>query len=418
MFSGGMVGLPAPGQRPEEPLQRDGRPAGAGAATGAPPEFPPTFVLGGAAARKCEKTGSQAWMFEGTQPIVLHTFRSQGSRHVFAASDRPTVIYSSNRKLLYSNVNLREVSHVAPFNSSSFPDSLAISMDSNLTIGTIDNIQKLHIRTVPLGEPPRRIAHQESSHTFAVGTQRVGQAEDEGMALRLLDNQTFDTLHRFQLGQHEMLCSLVSCTFAEDPVEYFVVGSAYALPEESEPSRGRILVLAVEEGSKLTLIAEKEVKGAVYNLNAFNGKLLAGVNAKMHLFKWGMREGQHELTQECTHSGSILALQAVTRGDFIVVGDLMKSISLLMYKPEEGIIEERARDYNGAWISAVDVLDDDTYIGAENSFNLFTLRKNSDAQTEEERNKLEVLRELQGNRNAVIPEEKAVNIPANRSRSD
>ena len=29
-------------------------------------------------------------------------------------------------------------------------------------------LQKLHIRTVPLGEQPRRIAHQEGSRTFAV----------------------------------------------------------------------------------------------------------------------------------------------------------------------------------------------------------------------------------------------------------
>jgi DNA damage-binding protein 1 len=46
----------------------------------------------------------------GTQPISLKTFKSKSSTHVFAASDRPTVIYSSNQKLLYSNVNLKEVS--------------------------------------------------------------------------------------------------------------------------------------------------------------------------------------------------------------------------------------------------------------------------------------------------------------------
>ncbi len=34
--------------------------------------------------------------------------------------------------------------------------------------GTIDEIQKLHIRTVPLGENPRRIAHQEAARAFAV----------------------------------------------------------------------------------------------------------------------------------------------------------------------------------------------------------------------------------------------------------
>ncbi len=58
----------------------------------------------------------------GTQPIALRTFRSKNATHVFAASDRPTVIYSSNKKLLYSNVNLKEVNHMCPFNSASFPD--------------------------------------------------------------------------------------------------------------------------------------------------------------------------------------------------------------------------------------------------------------------------------------------------------
>lgn len=32
-----------------------------------------------------------------------------------------------------------------------------------MTIGTIDEIQKLHIRTVPLQESPRKIAYQEQT---------------------------------------------------------------------------------------------------------------------------------------------------------------------------------------------------------------------------------------------------------------
>lgn len=66
--------------------------------------------------------------------------------HVFASSDRPTVIYSNNKKLLYSNVNLKEVAHMSAFHSESFPDSLALASETALTIGTIDEIQKLHIR--------------------------------------------------------------------------------------------------------------------------------------------------------------------------------------------------------------------------------------------------------------------------------
>ncbi len=43
-------------------------------------------------------------------------------------------------------------------------------------------------------------------------------------------------------------------------------------------------------------------------------------------------------------------------GDFIVVGDLMRSISLLLYKPVEMTIEEIARDYNPFWLTGVEVI--------------------------------------------------------------
>ncbi|KAJ7544909.1 hypothetical protein O6H91_09G098400 [Diphasiastrum complanatum] len=334
----------------------------------------------------------------GTQPITLRTFRSKNATHVFAASDRPTVIYSSNRKLLYSNVNLKEVNHMCPFNSASFPDSLAIGKEGQLTIGTIDDIQKLHIRTVPLGEHPRRICHQEISRTFAICSAKYSynltSGEDtETHFVRLIDDQTFEIVGSHQLDTYENGCSIITCSFTDDSNIYYCVGTAYALPEENEPSKGRILVFAVEDG-KLQLVAEKETKGAVYNLNSFNGKLLAGINQKIQLYKWTLRDdGTRELQSECGHHGHILALYVQSRGDFIVVGDLMKSISLLIYKPEEGAIEERARDYNANWMTAVEILDDDIYLGAENSFNLFTVRKNSDAATDEERGRLEVVGE-------------------------
>ncbi|KAG2276307.1 hypothetical protein Bca52824_058862 [Brassica carinata] len=331
----------------------------------------------------------------GTQPITLRTFSSKSATHVFAASDRPTVIYSSNKKLLYSNVNLKEVSYMCPFNSAAFPDSLAIAREGELTIGTIDDIQKLHIRTIPLGEHARRICHQEQTRTFGICSlgNQTNAEESEMHFVRLLDDQSFEFMSTYPLDAFEYACSILSCSFTDDKNVYYCVGTAYVLPEENEPTKGRILVFIVED-AKLQLIAEKETKGAVYSLNAFNGKLLAAINQKIQLYKWMLRDdGTRELQSECGHHGHILALYVQTRGDFIVVGDLMKSISLLIYKHEEGAIEERARDYNANWMSAVEILDDDTYLGAENNFNLLTVKKNSEGATDEERGRLEVVGE-------------------------
>ncbi|XP_045776166.1 DNA damage-binding protein 1 [Maniola jurtina] len=358
----------------------------------------------------------------GTQPTVLRSFRSLSTTNIFACSDRPTVIFSSNHKLVFSNVNLKEVTHMCSLNAQAYPDSLALATVNTVTIGTIDEIQKLHIRTVHLGESPRRIAYQEASQTFGVITMRVDKldvtpggstalavrpsastsaASSSGTAptstkhappaadlevhnLLIIDQHTFEVLHAHQLQPCEFAMALVSCRLAEDPNHYYAVGTAIINPEESEPKQGRILLFHWSEG-KLTPVAEKEIKGGCYTLVEFNGKLLASINSTVRLFEW---TSEKELRLECSHFNNIVALYLKVKGDFILVGDLMRSLSLLQYKQMEGSFEEIARDYSPNWMTAVEILDDDTFLGAENSFNLFVCQKDSAATTDEERQQM------------------------------
>ncbi|XP_028812653.1 DNA damage-binding protein 1 [Denticeps clupeoides] len=362
----------------------------------------------------------------GTQPTVLRTFRSLSTSNVFACSDRPTVIYSSNHKLVFSNVNLKEVNYMCPLNSEGYPDSLALANNSTLTIGTIDEIQKLHIRTVPLYESPRRICYQEVSQCFGVLSSRVEIQDASGAtnavrpsastqalsssisssklfpsstsphetsfgdevevhSLLVVDQHTFEVLHAHQLLQNEYALSMVSCRLGKDPAVHFIVGTAMVYPEEAEPKQGRIIVFHYTDG-KLQTVAEKEVKGAVYSMVEFNGKLLASINSTVRLYEW---TAEKELRTECNHYNNIMALYLKTKGDFILVGDLMRSVLLLAYKPMEGNFEEIARDFNPNWMSAVEILDDDNFLGAENAFNLFVCQKDSAATTDEERQHLQ-----------------------------
>lgn len=68
-------------------------------------------------------------------------------------------------------------------------------------------------------------------------------------------------------------------------------------------------------------------------------------------------------------------LMVLVSGDFILVGDLMRSITLLQYKQMEGSFEEIARDYEPNWMTAIEILDDDNFLGAENGCNLFVGQK-------------------------------------------
>lgn len=66
-----------------------------------------------------------------------------------------------------------QVAHLSSFHAAAFPHSLAVASEAALTIGTADQLQKLHVRTVVLGEQPRRIAHHEAGRLLGVLTQRV-----------------------------------------------------------------------------------------------------------------------------------------------------------------------------------------------------------------------------------------------------
>lgn len=376
-----------------------------------------------------KKTGAltdQKKVTLGTQPTILKTFRSLSTLNVFACSDRPTVIYSSNHKLVFSNVNLKEVNHMCSINAEAYPDSLALATKNSVVLGTIDEIQKLHIRTVPLGESPRRISYQEVTQTFGVITVRMDVQDTTGLKparpsastqttnitcsntiaqlhkpgtasssteyglevevhnLLIIDQNTFEVLHSHQFAQTEYALSLISARLGEDLNTYYIVGTAFVNPDEPEPKIGRIIIYLFADG-KLSQVAEKEVKGACYSLVEFNGKVLASINTTVRLYEWTIDK---DLRLECSHFNNVLALYLKTKGDFILVGDLMRSITLLQYKQMEGSFEEIARDYEPNWMTAVEILDDDNFLGAENSNNLFVCVKDSAVTNDEERQQM------------------------------
>lgn len=230
----------------------------------------------------------------------------------------------------------------------------------------------------------------KSSSSTLLGGNMVAEygQEVEVHNLLIIDQHTFEVLHSHQLMQQEYAMSLISTNqlgTTADKTAYYIVGTAIVNPEESEPKQGRILVFQWID-NKLNQISEKEIKGACFSLAEFNGKLLASINSTVRLFEWTVEK---ELRLECSHFNNILTLYLKTKGDFILLGDLMRSMTLLQYKTMEGSFEEIARDFNPNWMTSVEILDDDIFLGAENSFNIFVCQKDSAATSDEERSQMD-----------------------------
>jgi DNA damage-binding protein 1 len=105
----------------------------------------------------------------GTHPITFTSFLNNEERCIFACCDRPTVIYMRHKKLLFSVLDIRssEIIGMTSFHAELFPDCLALCSETSLIIGTVEDIQKLHVQTIPLDEAPRRIAYSSENSTYA-----------------------------------------------------------------------------------------------------------------------------------------------------------------------------------------------------------------------------------------------------------
>lgn len=337
----------------------------------------------------------------GTQPADLRIFKNRGADHVFAACDRPTVVYSATQagKLLISNVNLQEVFSVCGFDTEAFPECLAIATESELHLGAVDEIQKLHISPIRLGEQPRRITHMESARVFAVLTESTILDENGDEALeqfiRIIDDTRYDTISKFKLRPMESGSSILVASFTGEGVnkdeQFLVVGTAVEKPNEPEPTDGRIMIFRFVDGRLIT-VAERDARGAVYSLCAFNGMLLATVGPEVRVLSLSERkDGMLSIKEEDRHHGHILAWKIALRGDFILVGDIFRSITVLTCKKigDNIRLEEVARDFDVTWVLAMEMLDDDIYIVAEHSKHLYTYQRNSYAATDAERGRLE-----------------------------
>ena len=98
------------------------------------------------------------------------------------------------------------------------------------------------------------------------------------------------TLSIYSLDPMEQGISVTSCKFEGSDKEFIVVGTARVIPEEQEPSTGRIIVFEIlgdrdgegESKRRHNLVFEVDVKGAVFCIEAMNGKLVAAIGSKVN----------------------------------------------------------------------------------------------------------------------------------------
>lgn len=367
----------------------------------------------------------------GTEPVFFKQLPKDSSpgsslSNIFASCEQPSLIYSSEGRIIYSAVNADSASLVCSFNSEVYPEAIAIATPTELKLALIGKERTTQLQTLPIRETVRCLTYEPDAKMFAMGC--VSRTMEDGAevlmsSVKIADEVNFRELDSYDLEEKELVeCiittgSLDSQDESQDYEDFLVVGTS--LLEESNGGddvlKGRILVFEVNKEKKLKLVTQLKVKGACRSLAMCEGKVVAGLvktvsSATPICLLWqGMRankdsqvvlyglvpssmRGDHSLRLEklATYRTSTnplsLAVTPATPDEpaIIAVADLMKSLSILhLVKDADSAsgyaLREICRHFASLWSSATAAIGRNEWVVADMEGNLVTLRQGTGA---------------------------------------
>eukprot|EP00439_Symbiodinium_sp_Y106_P081862 s239_g20.t7 len=302
-------------------------------------------------------------------------------------------------RVAHSQICLPNISHAAFFERGfgGVSNAMAFISQEKLVFALLQSGQRMQVETLHLRQAPHRMAYHQSTGICAVGCYSIGwpmaalslsTPVNSRASVVFVNSETASVLDTLDLAQEEQVASMVSLFFQGDPTEYIAVGTAFVHEREPEPSRGQVRLLAPCEspssssgGNSQVLppfreVASLEVAGAVYALLPLAGKLLGAVNNRLQLWKLSRETGEDRLhlAEVQRHHAGLIILDLQARGNDILVGDIMRSVSLLRFnESQEPSFEVLAYDQLSAWSTAVDMLSETHFLCADDCGNLMSL---------------------------------------------
>ncbi|EKV15851.1 UV-damaged DNA binding protein, putative [Penicillium digitatum PHI26] len=351
--------------------------------------------------RDCSLSEMNKLILGSEQPIFKKLPKGDGLYNVFATCENPSLIYGSEGRIIYSAVNSDGASRVCHLNAEAYPDSIAVATEKELKIALVDRERTTQIQTLPMGSTVRRVAYSPSEKAFGIGTidrKLENGAEVVKSHFVLADEIMFRRLDALELGPDELVESVVRAELPagkdengkEIVKDRFVVGTAFADEDQEESIRGRILILEVDHGRKLSQVAELPVMGACRAL-AMMGDCIVAALVVVYRVKIN-NVGPMKLEKLAAYRTSTAPVDVTVVDNLIAVADLMKSLCLIRYTPghtgEPAKLTEVGRHYQTVWSTAIACVGDETFLQSDAEGNLIVLSRNTNGVTAQDKHRL------------------------------
>ncbi|KAH6912768.1 mono-functional DNA-alkylating methyl methanesulfonate N-term-domain-containing protein [Coprinopsis sp. MPI-PUGE-AT-0042] len=320
----------------------------------------------------------------GYMPVNLVPCVVDGKKAVWAVGNRATIFTYEKKRLTHSPVTLKDLAAACTINTGTFKNSFVLSSPQGLAIGSIGNVGKISIRTIPMGfEVPQRIVHIPQYQAFAVACMehipgRLAENPTFRSCLKLVDDSSFKVLSEFTPahGGEEIISALemITVEVAGQSQAFICAGTTTGLNKKA-----RLTVLSANtsntsrEGRELAALTSKDVNGSAINaIRIVNGYVVVAVDSAV--MSYAFRTGEDgttfslEVVAEWNHNYVVRSLGSFNKR--VVIGDIASSVSLV--DVGDGKVESVARDYAPLFPFALEALSEDSFIGANDASNLFS----------------------------------------------
>ncbi|KAI9736439.1 MAG: hypothetical protein M1818_006173 [Claussenomyces sp. TS43310] len=346
----------------------------------------------------------------GVQQATLQVLpRDDGLTNVFATCEHSSLIYGSEGRIVYSAVTAEDAICVCPFDSEFYPDAIVLATAKDIRISQIDSERRTHVKSLHVGQTVRRIAYSPAERVFGIGiiskTLQHGE-EIISSGFRLVDEVALGELGKPYLLEMshgtELIESVIRAELRDsygELVERFIVGTSFLDTAEEGSIRGRIIVFGIDSERSPYEIVSYKLKGACRCLAMLDGKIVAALVKTVVVFTYTETTSTSAtLEKTASYRTSTCPIDMAITGKIIAVADMMKSVSLVEYRPgKEGLEDELvevARHFQSCWGTAVSHVEGDTFLESDADGNLIVLRRNPEGVTLEDRKRLEVTSEM------------------------
>ncbi|KAI0695725.1 CPSF A subunit region-domain-containing protein [Cytidiella melzeri] len=313
----------------------------------------------------------------GAMPVSLSTTEVDGKRTVFASGSRAAVFYWEKQRIKQSSVMAKDVKIGTSLNAAQFRTCLVLATSTSLHIGQIRGIDKMQVRSIPLGlENPQRIAYHPGYNVFGVTSldvvpHPIGATNLRTSSFSLIDGITFAQLNQYNCLDEDITAVKSLSNSGIPSSAAFCIGTMHVKPGEHEPSRGHLMLFEIAGAKRdLILIASETTDGCVCAIDTVKGMIAAAVNTAVDLYCVIQEDNSTKLSRVARWNHNYFVMSLVAKDDRLLVGDGISSVSVLQVKGHE--LVSLARDYAPLWPQTIESAKNNGVIGSNVDCNLFT----------------------------------------------